>query len=186
MEKTNDKQEIVSATLKTDKVKREKDDKKTRRGYALFFGNRKGQGILLKFMRQSWFVGSVCILGLLQACAIVNPKGAAFTPDQTITGALAPAGEKLDDERLEKDARIIRDQLAQMAFVSEVDQHGLMWENDDTGSRGVISQVQSTQRDNRNCRIFKTTRESFDGVMIYEGQACETPSGWILSRFEAQ
>jgi len=142
--------------------------------------------ILLKFMRCHWRAGCVFSLTILQACTIANPKGASHSPDQTITGALAPAGVKLSDETLEKDGRIIRDQVTQAAFFAPSDQASVIWKNDDTGSQGVISQIQPVKQGSQNCRIFKTTRESFDGVMVYEGQACETPSGWILSRFDAQ
>jgi len=37
---------IVSATLKTDKVKREKDDKKTKRWYTVIFQNPKNHSIV--------------------------------------------------------------------------------------------------------------------------------------------
>jgi len=141
------------------------------------------------------WMGCVLALAFLQACAIVNPKGIQYAPDETITSALAPVGAKLDDEKLNSDGRIIRDHVI-MASLSDLSSYndmagevgqGLAWENEATGSRGMISNIQRFNEGERQCRLFKTTRESFDGVMVYEGKACDTPDGgWVLSRLESR
>jgi len=131
-----------------------------------------------------------CVLALcvLQACAITNPKGAQYAPDQTITSALTSSGgSKQIDEKLGQDGQIIRDHVIQASLSDLSAYNGTTWENEATGSRGIISSIQPINEDGRQCRAFKTTRESFDGILIYEGKACDTPNGgWVLSQFEAQ
>jgi len=144
--------------------------------------------ILLKYWGHRWQVGCLVMLSVLQACAIANPKGAGYAPDSTITNAVsASAGEPLVDENLGKDGKIIRNLVANNALSTPFLQEGMLWENSETGSRGVISSIKSVKEGERTCRAFKTTREAFDGVMVYEGKACDTPNGdWILSHFNAQ
>jgi len=143
--------------------------------------------ILSKYGSQSWRVVCVLALVILQACAIANPKGAQYTPDQTITSALAPAQARQIDEKLGQDGQVIRDHVIQAALSDVSAYNGTVWENEATGSRGTISSIQSTREGERQCRAFTTTRESFDGILVYEGKACDTPNGgWVLSHFEAQ
>jgi len=144
--------------------------------------------ILSKYWGMMGRASCVLALCVLQACAIANPKGAQYTPDQTITNALAsPGGSKQIDEKLGQDGRIIRDHVTQASLSDLSAYNGTAWENEATGSRGTISSIQSISENGRQCRAFKTTRESFDGILVYEGKACDTPNGgWVLSQFEAQ
>jgi len=141
--------------------------------------------ILLKNWGKNWRIGCVLALSILQACAIANPKGASFTPDTTVTNTVNPSGKHLEDEQLRADGKVIRDMVTKTSLSST--QSGMEWENDNTGSRGIISSVQPIRDGEKHCRLFTTTREAFDGVMAYEGKACQTPEGgWVLSQFDAR
>ena len=58
------------------------------------------------------------------------------------------------------------------------------WANADTGSRGAIDSLVEEKRNDMLCRRFTTSRESFDGVAVYKGQACMVaPGTWQMQEF---
>ena len=62
----------------------------------------------------------------------------------------------------------------------------LPWANAETGARGRISGIVETRGKGTLCRAFSATRESFDGVGMFKGQACMVASGaWRMQRFDA-
>ena len=61
----------------------------------------------------------------------------------------------------------------------------LAWANADTGSRGAISSMLEKQEDGLLCRKFTASRESFDGVALYTGDACKGDRGtWFMRTFK--
>jgi len=62
----------------------------------------------------------------------------------------------------------------------------LAWANPETGSRGAIVKLAEDKAGGRLCRRFTTTRESFDGVALFVGEACMAGYGaWRLESFSA-
>jgi len=59
---------------------------------------------------------------------------------------------------------------------------GVEWENAEDGSRGTISAIDQKEEDGVPCLAFRSTRESFDGIHLYEGTACQTPRGIMALR----
>lgn len=60
----------------------------------------------------------------------------------------------------------------------------LPWANAETGSRGAISALQEARNGSELCRTFTATRERFDGVAMYKGQACMVaPGAWRMEEF---
>lgn len=60
------------------------------------------------------------------------------------------------------------------------------WINESTGSAGFVTAIAAFDRSGARCRRFSATRESFDGVAMFSGEACMEPSGaWRMTRFEA-
>lgn len=59
---------------------------------------------------------------------------------------------------------------------------GVEWENSEDGSRGTISAVDQKEEDGTSCLAFTSTRESFDGIHLYEGTACQTSRGIMALR----
>jgi hypothetical protein len=61
----------------------------------------------------------------------------------------------------------------------------IAWANAGTNSRGSISSLSESRRKGVLCRAFKTSRESFDGVSLYAGEACLGRDGnWYMRSFE--
>jgi hypothetical protein len=59
---------------------------------------------------------------------------------------------------------------------------GVEWENAEDGARGKISSVDRKDKNGVSCLAFRSTRESFDGIHLYEGEACQTPRGIMALR----
>jgi 17 kDa outer membrane surface antigen len=61
----------------------------------------------------------------------------------------------------------------------------LPWANADTGSRGAISSMLEKKENGVICREFTASRESFDGVALYSGDACQGDRGnWFMRSFK--
>lgn len=59
---------------------------------------------------------------------------------------------------------------------------GAEWENPGDGARGTISAIDQKEEDGTPCLAFRSTRESYDGIHLYEGTACQTPRGVMALR----
>jgi hypothetical protein len=60
----------------------------------------------------------------------------------------------------------------------------LPWANAETGSRGAIQALAEVRKGPDLCRSFTASRESFDGVAMYRGQACMVgPGAWRMEEF---
>ncbi len=100
----------------------------------------------------------------------------ALAVDETTTASIVPLsaeGEILSDETFIRDL---------VGGLSEADlSTAQTWSNTLTGSAGVISNISTLSDGAKTCRLFQTTRHSFDGVMLLNGQACRRPDGgWDL------
>ncbi len=90
-----------------------------------------------------------------------------------------------------QDAQVVSDETTVRNAVSSVDPNAggaqIPWANADTGSRGAISALIERKENGGLCRTFQTTRESFDGVALYNGKACMDDSGaWRMMAFSPQ
>lgn len=105
--------------------------------------------------------------------------------DQTIltggiSGNRAPAA---DPERLSDEATI---RNAVSSADIELGAVPLPWANAGTGSRGTITALAEHKDKGTLCRRFTTSRESFDGVSLYQGEVCmAAPGAWRMESFEA-
>ncbi|MCT7373594.1 RT0821/Lpp0805 family surface protein [Chelativorans salis] len=59
---------------------------------------------------------------------------------------------------------------------------GKEWENSESGARGRITAMSRQEADGPGCVAFTTTRQSFDGVNLYRGLACENAAGFLHLR----
>lgn len=102
--------------------------------------------------------------------------------DPVSTGQVAGAPKSEPDQ--------ISDQATIRNAVSSADLAGLggqplAWANSDTGSRGAITAMNEERQGGRLCRTFTTSRESFDGVALFQGEACMAQAGvWKLLDFK--
>lgn len=121
----------------------------------------------------------------LSACASGIDLGKADVDRTLYTSAVQTdaGGTTMDSSQL-SDVATIRNAVSS----ADVEQAGgqLAWANSDTGSRGTITSLVEYQDKGAVCRRFQTTRESFDGVTMYSGDACLATAGaWRMRAFEA-
>ena len=127
----------------------------------------------------------LCFAALtLQACATHNIDSATADVDQaTQTGALPASGQPVDPTRV-ADETTIRNAVS-AADPEQAKITPLAWANADTGSRGAISELMEREEGGLLCRQFKASREAFDGVAVYEGDACKGDRGiWYMRDFK--
>jgi len=100
----------------------------------------------------------------------------ALSLDPLTTSAITPLSA---ESEIMSDETVIRD------LVGGLDENELSgsrpWSNALTGSAGVVSNFTTLTDGAKTCRLFQTTRHSFDGVALFNGQACRRPDGgWDL------
>jgi hypothetical protein len=122
----------------------------------------------------------------LPACAAGGFSLKQAEVDRTFYTSDIPASAKkpMDAERL-SDEGTIRDAISS-ADVEGLGGQPLPWANSQTGSRGSITNLAEYRDQSLLCRSFTTTRESFDGVRLFKGEACmAAPGGWRMLDFQA-
>ncbi len=128
-------------------------------------------------------VAAACIgLALLAGCSARGLGLDAIAADRSIvtgsTSAPKPDPHTLSDETT------VRNAISAADLESLGVGQALAWSNAQTGSRGRIMDVTETRQNGRPCRSFRTTREAFDGVAIYSGEACLRPDNqWSMLSF---
>lgn len=127
---------------------------------------------------------AVVLASPLAACASGGlDVSKADVDDMTRTGSVSAAGQAADAARV-SDETTIRN------AVSAVDPEAakaqpLAWANADTGSRGDISNLLEQKENGTLCRQFTASRESYDGVALYTGDACKADGGaWYMRSFK--
>lgn len=124
-------------------------------------------------------------LALLGGCAAggFSLEKAAVDPS-LITGTVPAHAEASVDPERRSDEATIRN------AVSSVDLETLggasvQWANAATGSRGAINNLVEHRQNGSLCRKFTASRESFDGVGLYNGEVCMAgPGAWRLLAFQ--
>ena len=106
-------------------------------------------------------------------------------PDRSIvTGATSRQPASPVDAVKMSDEAIIRAAVSS-AVVDEVGQAGIGWANAATGSRGTIRDIRETREHSVLCRNFTASRESFEGVHMYRGEAClGSERIWVSRSFQ--
>lgn len=100
-----------------------------------------------------------------------------------MTGSISREPATASDSTRQSDEAIVRAAVS-AAIVEEVDE-GIGWANTDTGSRGTISTISESRDTGFLCRRFMTTRESFEGVHLYQGEACLGAARmWMTKSFD--
>ena len=129
----------------------------------------------------------LAVLLPLYACASGFDLSKAEVDKTLYTSAVQadPGGGEMDSTEL-SDVATIRNAISS-ADVEEVGAQPLAWANSDTGSRGSITDVVEYKDQDALCRRFLATRERFDGVAMFSGDACMVTAGaWRMRTFEAQ
>lgn len=121
-------------------------------------------------------------LCLLSGCAMKGFSIERAVPDQaTVTGSVAPAQPV--DSKGSSDQTTVRNIVSALNF-TQWGNKPVPWSNPETGSQGTITTIAEKKDDAGLCREFQTSRESFDGVMLYKGETCMQNGGqWTLKSF---
>lgn len=120
---------------------------------------------------------------LLSSCAGGVNLSRVKTADLITTSSVGSSG----NGRIDQDAISDRSTIRNAVSSASLDQLGhapLHWENKDTGSKGIITSIEEYKDGPVICRRFTTTRESFDGIAVYRGDACLGEEGvWWYKDF---
>ena len=115
-------------------------------------------------------------LGLSGCMGAGSSAISALSVDEMTTAAIAPLSA---ESEIMSDETVIRDLIGELS--QEALETPQPWSNSLTGSAGVLSNFTTLTDGERTCRLFQTTRHSFDGVALYNGRACQRPDGgWDL------
>jgi|EP01132_Coremiostelium_polycephalum_P010523 surface antigen len=125
---------------------------------------------------------AVFVLCLLSGCAMKSFSVESAVPDKaTVTGSVAPAPQV--DAKGAADQSTVRNIVSALNF-TQWGNKPLPWSNPETGSQGTITAIAEKKTETGLCREFQTSRESFDGVMLYKGETCMQDGGqWTLKSF---
>lgn len=105
--------------------------------------------------------------------------------DRSIVTSNVPTDSVAADYGLVADQVTIRNAVSS-ADLEEMAGRQLSWANADTGSRGSITGLAESRTKGELCRDFAATRESFDGIALYEGRICMVGAGaWRIDAFRA-
>ncbi|WP_294646443.1 RT0821/Lpp0805 family surface protein [uncultured Aureimonas sp.] len=127
----------------------------------------------------------LCLIAAgLSGCTVISGKGLeeAAVDKSLTTASIPPIDPAVAAETL-SDSRTVRNAVS-AANIATVDAAPLAWQNADTGASGTITAIKETRAGDAVCRQFTTSRQRFDGVALYAGEACTTGQGeWTLTRF---
>jgi hypothetical protein len=145
------------------------------------FSFRFGEGVRHLFVKAPLLLVAVLPLA---ACASGGVDLSKADVDQSsLTGALPSSGATPDATRVSDEATIRN--AVSSADPEQAKAQPLAWANADTGSRGAISSMLEKKENGVICRAFTASRESFDGVALYSGDACQGDRGnWFMRSFK--
>ncbi|WP_188052210.1 RT0821/Lpp0805 family surface protein [Aureimonas fodinaquatilis] len=122
---------------------------------------------------------------MLGGCTIAGGGLEDMIDHSTITSSIArpakvppPAG---DADQL-SDGNTVRNAVSAAKLGSGMEP--LPWANAQTGAFGTITAISEVRTGPAICRSFTTSRQRFDGIALYSGQACTAGAGdWVLTQF---
>lgn len=147
-------------------------------------GKDFGQGLPTRHPVRAPVAGLLAAL-LLGGCTL-SGGGLEDMVDRSITtGSIAPGtattAPSVDTDRL-SDGRTVRNAVS----AAKLSQSPLAvaWANAETGASGTITAIEEMREGGAICRRFTTSRQRFDGIALYNGEACSAGSGeWVLTQF---
>jgi hypothetical protein len=127
----------------------------------------------------------LCASLLLSACGSGGFSLEKAEVDRTFyTGDVDAPRTSGEIERLSDEATIRN--AVTSADIETLNGAPLPWANAETGARGQVTGIAELKGKGTLCRSFKASRESFDGVAMFKGEACMVSSGaWRMQNFEA-
>ncbi len=127
----------------------------------------------------------LCLIAAgLSGCTVISGKGLeeAAVDKSLTTASIPPIDPAVAAETL-SDSRTVRNAVS-AANIGRVASEPLAWSNAETGASGTITAIDERRAGDEICRSFTTSRQRFDGVSLYAGEACTRGQGeWTLTRF---
>jgi hypothetical protein len=126
----------------------------------------------------------LCACSLLSACGAGGFSLQKAEVDRSLYTSDVPSPRgSVDLDRLSDEATIRN--AVTSADLEMLAGQPLPWANAGTGARGEIRGIAETSENGTLCRRFSATRESFDGVAMFRGQACMVGAGaWRMQDFQ--
>ncbi|WP_182084680.1 RT0821/Lpp0805 family surface protein [Aureimonas sp. ME7] len=125
-------------------------------------------------------IAAACLSG----CTVIN--GSALEEvavDKSLTTASIPRTDPAVAAETLSDSRTVRNAVSAARLEGD-ESAPLAWANSDTGATGTITAIRETKAGDQICRTFTTSRQRFDGIVLYAGEACTKGQGeWTLTRF---
>ncbi|HEY6633622.1 MAG TPA: RT0821/Lpp0805 family surface protein [Rhizobiaceae bacterium] len=136
-------------------------------------------------LRACSVAATLCACVMLSACGSGGFTLKKADVDRTFyTSNVAAPRTSVEVERLSDEATIRN--AVTSADIETLAGAPLPWANAETGARGQISGLAEIRGKGTLCRTFSATRESFDGVGMYKGEACMVASGaWRMISLES-
>lgn len=121
--------------------------------------------------------------GLSGGCTLKTTSLSQQPVDITLTTSSVRAAEPQDAD-LASDRLTIQNAVSS-ANIDNLAGADLSWKNTRTGSAGVVTSITETVTEQVTCRRFQTTRTSYSGIGIHEGEVCTGTDGmWWTRRFD--
>lgn len=128
----------------------------------------------------------VCLAISPLAGCVVSGGGMEDMVDRSVvTNSIAPATPAAPAVAPDQasDRNTVRNAVS-AADLDAATEQPMAWANTDTGASGVITAIREVRAGDMICRQFQTSRQRFDGVALYKGEACTKGQGeWTLTQF---
>jgi len=127
----------------------------------------------------------VMVAMLLAGCGAGGFSLQKAEVDRSLVTSSTPASATPIDSDRASDQTTIRNAVSS-ADIQELGGQAVPWANSGTGSRGSITELAEFKDRGQLCRRFTASRESFDGVALFKGEACLASAGvWLMQDFKA-
>jgi hypothetical protein len=132
------------------------------------------------------FASACAKAGLLgTALALCGCGAGGFSLEQAdidrsvVTSSVSPTPSSTASD-ITADQTTIRNAVSSVDIAEQAGKP-LAWANPETGARGTITDLAQSRENGRLCRAFGGSRESFDGVLLFKGEACmDGPDQWRI------
>ncbi|KQT54703.1 hypothetical protein ASG43_03795 [Aureimonas sp. Leaf454] len=125
---------------------------------------------------------AILLAAVLCGGCVVSGGGMDDGVDEKAVTAAIPAADPAPSPDQASDQMTVRNAVSAADLSAAENQRP--WANADTGATGVITAIAESRAGDTICRTFQTSRQRFDGIALYNGEACTKGGGqWTLTRF---
>ena len=124
-------------------------------------------------------------ISALSGCVVSGGGMDDMVDNSIVTNSIAPAAPAEPSVAPDQasDRNMVRNAVS-AADLHAATEQPMAWANTDTGASGVITAIKEVRAGDMICRQFRTSRQRFDGVALYDGEACTKGQGeWTLTHF---